>query len=221
VRHRTQSSVAISADEQNWFLLNASPDLRVQVEAFPALHPPIGYARGSPIQAVLLTNADLDHTLGVFLLREGEQFPVHATPAVRESLQEGSGMAQTMAAFCGLSWVNPPFEFSPLLNRNGSDSGLLYRVIPLGGRPPRYTAKTSTARHHVVGYHFLDKRTRGRLLYLPDVPVINDELKSLLNESEALLFDGTFWCEDEMQQRGVGKESASRMGHSWAKTEWS
>src|SRR5882762_6885728 len=65
VRHRTQSSVAITADDRYWFLLNASPDLRAQIEAFPPLHPPTDRTRGSPIQAVLLTNADLDHTLGV------------------------------------------------------------------------------------------------------------------------------------------------------------
>src|SRR2546421_9739251 len=70
VHARTQSSVAISADDQHWFLLNASPDLRAQIENFPLLHPPGDVKRGSPIQAVLLTNADLDHTLGLFLLRE-------------------------------------------------------------------------------------------------------------------------------------------------------
>src|SRR5690349_3020818 len=86
VKSRTQSSVAISADEKNWFLLNASPDLRMQIEAFVPLHPPSDRTRGSPIQAVLLTNADLDHTLGVFLLREGEQIPIHASAVVRESL---------------------------------------------------------------------------------------------------------------------------------------
>jgi len=213
VRHRTQSSVAISADERNWFLLNASPDLRVQIEAFPPLHPPADRARGSPIQAVLLTNADLDHTLGVFLLREGEAFPVHATGAVRESLQQGSGLAQTMSAFCGLTWVKPPLEFSPLSNRDTSDSGLLYRAIPLGGGPPRYAATTSTASNHVVGYHFLDKKTGGRLLCLPDVPSINEEIKTLLSDCEVLLFDGTFWCENEMQQRGAGETPASQMGH--------
>src|SRR3954463_12602452 len=76
VRVRTQSSVAISTDERHWFLLNASPDLRGQIEAFPPLHPSANQMRGSPIQGVLLTNADLDHTLGMLLLREGEKLPV-------------------------------------------------------------------------------------------------------------------------------------------------
>src|SRR5512144_1244914 len=78
VRARTQSCVAVSADEKHWFLLNASPDLRAQIGAFPPLNPPSDTSRGTTIQAVLLTNADLDHTLGLLLLREGQRLRVHA-----------------------------------------------------------------------------------------------------------------------------------------------
>src|SRR5438034_10790686 len=73
VEPRTQSSVAVSADGRDWFLLNASPDLRAQIEAFSPLQPPAGVTRGSPIQAVLLTNADMDHSLGLILLRAGDK----------------------------------------------------------------------------------------------------------------------------------------------------
>src|SRR5690348_554962 len=82
VQPRTQSSVAISANGEQWFLLNASPDLRVQIEAFPALHPPKNGTRGSPIEGVLLTNGDLDHILGLFLMREGARLTVHAPPPI-------------------------------------------------------------------------------------------------------------------------------------------
>src|SRR5689334_11485729 len=80
---RTQSCVALSADGRRWFLLNASPDVRIQIESFPPLLPAPGTARGTGIEGVLLTNADLDHTLGLLILREGRTLPVHATPAVR------------------------------------------------------------------------------------------------------------------------------------------
>src|SRR5208283_4139108 len=86
VKPRTQSSVAVSADGRGWFLLNVSPDIRAQIESAPPLQPPAGKTRGCPIEAVLLTNADLDHTLGVLLLREGEKLFVHATASVRQSL---------------------------------------------------------------------------------------------------------------------------------------
>src|SRR5213592_288375 len=89
VQPRTQSSVAISADGRSWFLLNASPDIRAQIESFGPLHPSAGKSRNSPIEGVLLTNADLDHTLGLMLLREGEQLRVHATSNVRRALTEG------------------------------------------------------------------------------------------------------------------------------------
>src|SRR6185437_4737451 len=83
VRPRTQSSVAISADGRSWFLLNASPDIRAQMENFQPLQPSNGKGRNSPIEGMLVTNADLDHTLGLMLLREGEKLRIHATPNVR------------------------------------------------------------------------------------------------------------------------------------------
>src|SRR2546426_1160439 len=86
IQPRSQSCAAISADDQHWFLLNASPDLRSQIEGFPPLHPPAGKVRATPIQSVLLTNADLDHVLGLFLLREAKRIRVHATASVRRTL---------------------------------------------------------------------------------------------------------------------------------------
>src|SRR6185503_6638472 len=75
-RARTQSSVAVSADRRRWFLINASPDVRTQIEAFPGLHP--HEDRSTPLAAVLLTDAELDHTLGLLLLREARSLRLHA-----------------------------------------------------------------------------------------------------------------------------------------------
>src|SRR5213593_4321786 len=97
-RPRTQSSVAVSADHRHWFLLNASPDIRSQIEAFPALHPREG--RATPLRAVLLTDAELDHTLGLLLLREGRALELHATEAVHDTLQSGTALLRTLAAYC-------------------------------------------------------------------------------------------------------------------------
>ena len=213
VQRRTQSSVAISADDQHWFLLNASPDICAQIEAFKPLQPSLLAIRGSPIQSVLLTNADLDHTLGLFLLREGEELLVHATQSVRDSLTEGISLASTMASFCGIQWIHPPAELSPLLNRDGSESGILYQTVSLDGRHPRFSRGTAQGKDPVVGYRFIDQNSQGRLLFLPDVAVIDRKLKALLTECEILLFDGTFWSEDEMKQRGAGTLAASEMGH--------
>jgi len=236
VRPRTQSSVAISADDQHWFLLNASPDIRAQIEAFPPLQPPGQLIRGSPIQAVLLTNADLDHTLGLFLLREGTKLRVHATSAVRQSLTEGISLTSTLSAFCGIEWVCPPSKPSSLLNPDGSHSGLFYQALPLVGLPPRFEKLSrdglpisdrahkpaaaqrqlegrSPSPDHVVGYRFVDSHTGGRLVFLPDVPAMDQTLKSWLADCDVLLFDGTFWAENEMQECGVAAGPASSMGH--------
>jgi pyrroloquinoline quinone biosynthesis protein B len=210
VQNRTQSSVAISADGQRWFLLNASPDLRSQIEAFPELNPPQGGIRGSPIEGTLLTNADLDHVLGLLLMREGAKLVVHAPPAICASTRLCTAI---LDHFCGIRWVNPPPVLAPLLCRDSSESGLLYRMIPLGGKAPRFEVRNCEHDDHVVGYHFIDQKTRGRLLCLPNVPRLDDSIKTLLSDCDVLLFDGTFWNEDELIQLRIGSEGASEMGH--------
>jgi pyrroloquinoline quinone biosynthesis protein B len=204
--------VAITADDRHWFLLNASPDLRFQIEGFAPLRPQSAI-RGSPIQSVLLTNADLDHTLGLFLLREGEKLQVQATAAIRHSLSEGISISSAMDAFCGIGWLEPPLTLSPLLNRDSSEHGIAYHAVPLSGSPPRFAAHATPSSAHVIGYRFVDQKTGGRLLFLPGVPALKERMKTFMSDCEVVLFDGTFWSEDEMSQRGISKLNASAMGH--------
>jgi pyrroloquinoline quinone biosynthesis protein B len=214
VRVRTQSSVAISADGRSWFLLNASPDIRAQIENFSPLRPRGSRERNSPIEAVLLTNADLDHTLGLVLLREGEKLRVHATPDVRRALSEGIGFEAALDSFCGSEWIVPPATPQPLLRHDGSASGLTHEKIPLPGKPPRFmNSRPAPGDENVVGYRITDNKTGGRLLFLPDVSTMNETLLRWLPQCDVLLFDGTFWSENEMRERGVGTLSAADMGH--------
>lgn len=213
VMARTQSSVAVSADGRRWFLLNASPDLRGQLGSFAALHPAGNTRRSTPIEAVLLTNADLDHTLGLLLLREGDRLSVHATPGVRRTLTRDVSFDRVLRSFCGVRWITPPRRLAPLLCRDGSKSGLLYQAIVLGGRPPRFARRGGPKSGHGVGYRLIDERTRGSLLFLPDVAVIDDRIAHLLGGCDVLLFDGTFWSENEMKKTGVGGLPARKMGH--------
>ena len=99
-RTRTQSCVAISADDTHWFLLNASPDIRQQIESFPPLTPPAGSPRGSSIAAILLTDADIDHTLGLFLVREGLHQTIYATSTVHRALTEGITLTPVLSRYC-------------------------------------------------------------------------------------------------------------------------
>jgi len=212
VRPRTQSSVAISADGRSWFLLNASPDIRPQIENFGPLQP-FGNGRNSPIEGVLLTNADLDHTLGLMLLREGEKLRVHATPNVRQALTEGISFQPALESFCGTDWIEPSTVPTALLCRDGSRSGLRYQSIALPGKPPRFV-KNKTAAGNVVGYHITDETTGGRLLFLPDVGELNSTILQWLPNCDALLFDGTFWSQNEMRDQGLGNLTAADMGHA-------
>jgi len=214
VRPRTQSSVAISADDQSWFLLNASPDIRAQIESFPPLHPSVEKARHSPIEGVLLTNADLDHSLGLLLLREGEKLRVHAPSNARRALSEGVSFESALDSFCGTEWIEPPTKPQPLFRRDGSASGLAYEAIPLSGKPPRFMkSMNSSLVGNVVGYRITDDKTGGRLLFLPDVAELPEALLQQLPECDALLFDGTFWSESEMRDQDLGTLSAADMGH--------
>jgi pyrroloquinoline quinone biosynthesis protein B len=214
VSPRTQSSVALSANGRDWFLLNASPDINRQIEHFPPLRLSVGKKRGSCVQAVLLTNADLDHTLGLLLLREGEKLRVHATANIRHSLTKGISIAPALESFCGVEWIEPPIGPSPLLCRDGSPSGLSYEVVALRGKPPRFLKnKRISSDGYSVGYRITDEKTGGGLLFLPEVDDLNENLLRLLPQCDALLFDGTFWSENEMQERGVGTLSAGEMGH--------
>ncbi|HLV78966.1 MAG TPA: MBL fold metallo-hydrolase, partial [Chthonomonadaceae bacterium] len=134
---RTQSSVAVSADGARWFLLNASPDIPAQIAAFPPLQPPPGAARGSGIAGVLLTNADLDHTLGLLLLREGARLSIHATPRVRAALETGLSLTSVLECYCGVDWKTPPVDLTSLRYADGAPSGLRYAAFPVPGKPPR------------------------------------------------------------------------------------
>ena len=216
VRPRTQSSVAVSADGSSWFLLNASPDIRRQILDFPALGPGGVTARGSAISGVLLTNADIDHSLGLLLMREGARLRVHATEEVRETLTTGISIAPVIETFCGIDWIQPPVEATPVCKADGSESGLSYQAIPLAVQPPRFASNArykAGSNNHVVGYRVQDQSTGGRLLFLPNVAKFEDQLAAFLKEADIILFDGTFWTDNEMIECGAGQQTATAMGH--------
>jgi pyrroloquinoline quinone biosynthesis protein B len=212
---RTQSSVALSVDGRRWFLLNASPDIRQQIEAFPPLTPPPGPARGSGIVAVFLTDADLDHTLGLLILREGLQRTIYATSATRQALSEGLRLLPALQQYCEVDWHEPANILTPLLYPDGSASGLHYAACVVAGHPPRYLgAGAVTQGGERVGYRFVDEWTGGSLLYIPGLASLEDESVSQhLRACDALLLDGTFWSECEMVDSGTGSKTASEMGH--------
>jgi pyrroloquinoline quinone biosynthesis protein B len=204
-RARTQSSVAVTADQRQWYLLNASPDVRGQIESFPPLHPRAG--RETPLRAVLLTDAELDHTLGLLLLREARALEVHATPAVYETLRDGTGVLATLERYCDVEWrpVVPGAEV-PL------GDGLSYRAFD-APTTKRARFGTATEAGRVVGYRFTDEHSGRAAVYLPGVQRLTPEVRAELAGCAALLIDGTCWHDDEMIQLGLAAKTSAAMGH--------
>ncbi len=204
-RPRTQSSVAVSADYRRWFLLNASPDIRAQIESFPALHP--HGVRDSPLQTVLLTDAELDHTLGLLLLREADRLEVHATAAVHETLRTGTSLLQTLGAYTDVEWrtVATGTEV-PLAD------GLSYRAFPV---PTNKRARfgTGEGEESVVGYRITDGHTGRTLVYLPGAQELTASVLAQLEDCTCLLFDGTCWQDDELIRLGIAGKTSREMGH--------
>ena len=203
-RPRTQSSVAVSADYRRWFLLNASPDIRAQIESFPALYPQ--GVRDSPLQAVLLTDAELDHTLGLLLLREAGDLEVHATAAAHETLCTGTSLLQTLGAYARVEWrpVATGIEV-PM-----ADS-LSYRAFNV---PTDKRARFTTGEEGiVVGYRITDGHTGRALVYLPGAQKLTASVRAHLEDCACLLFDGTCWQDDELIRLGIAAKTSRDMGH--------
>ncbi len=213
-RSRTQSSVAISADYTRWFLLNASPDICQQIEAFPPLIPSLDSRRGSNIAAILLSDADIDHTLGLLLLREGLHQTIYATATVRRALTEGLTISPVLSHYCTIEWRKASATWNQLCYADRSPSGLLYAAFALPDKPPPYMRGRETpSAGDRVGYRFIDEKTGGRLTFMPGVGILNDSIMTYLHTCDALLLDGTFWREDEMRVMVGSKLTAASMGH--------
>ena len=138
IQPQTQSSIAVGDETGNWFLINASPDLPLQMRTYAELAPRAGSPRNSPVAAVFLTSADVDHVLGLLSLREGNALHIYATPAMQQAAAI-LGVAAVLQSFCGVVWHPPAGEgFAAMRGNDGRESSLRVRVLPLSGRAPRY-----------------------------------------------------------------------------------
>jgi pyrroloquinoline quinone biosynthesis protein B len=220
VRPRTQCSVAVSARGDVWTLLNASPDVREQVRPLglprgrQGHKPPPRPVRGTPIASCVLTDAELDHTLGLLVLREGERFDVIATRPVCRWLARDFPVAPVLGAFCRRRWRPLPLERPVALGcPDGTASGLIVRAFATGARRPRYARGRGRAAGAVVGLVVEDLLSGRRLVYAPGVATPNAALRSAAERADAVLLDGTFWSDDELPRLRLGRHSARALGH--------
>jgi pyrroloquinoline quinone biosynthesis protein B len=212
---RTQSSVAVSADGERWILLNASPDLGAQLAARRELWPPPARgARGSPLQAVVLTDGEIDHTLGLLLLRESAaRLPVYAPAGVTALLGEQWPLYRVLSAYAGVEpRVLPDGATVPLTDVAGAPLGVSCTAVAVARRPPRY-ARGAPAAVFDVGLRLCDERSGGTLAYVPTAGAVDDAVRRAAAGADLLLFDGTFWSDDELRAAGVDAPTAREMGH--------
>ncbi|MGU3492596.1 pyrroloquinoline quinone biosynthesis protein PqqB [Xanthobacteraceae bacterium A53D] len=202
VKPRTQCGLAVSADGEDWVLVNAAPDLRQQMLATPALWPQEGL-RSSPVNAVIVTNAEVDHVAGLLTLRERQSFALHATPDTRALLD-----------------ANPIFQaLDPALvsphaleeERTVGIGGLAITPFPVPGKVPLYMEGEAGASEAIVGLK-IEHGGRTAIL-IPNCARITDELISVISGADLLLFDGTAFTDDEMLRQGLSHKTAARMGH--------
>ncbi|KRW95794.1 pyrroloquinoline quinone biosynthesis protein PqqB [Paracoccus sp. PXZ] len=202
----SQSGIAVSANGRDWALVNASPDLRQQLAATPALRP--GGLRGSPIRSVLVTNGDIDHVAGLLTLREGQGFDLFATPAIHGVLAANPMLAALDPRLVARREVvlEESFELAP---------GLAARLFAVPGKVPLYMegerVETDLMGEQTVGVELAGQGRR--VFYIPGCASVPDWLRERISGADALLFDGTLWTDDEMVRAGLGAKTGRRMGH--------
>jgi pyrroloquinoline quinone biosynthesis protein B len=213
VRPRTQDGLALEAAPGVWFLINASPDIHRQIQESPALAPSAG--RATPIHGVILTNGDLDHTLGLFSLRENTRLSLHATASVQRGLVTGNTIFRTLQRFPEqTTWrtlsLDAPLE---LLGPRGAPTGVTVTPVALPGKVPKHLEGVGEpSPEDNIGLWIRDAGT-GKLLVVATAAGAAGDYVARMDGADACLFDGTFWTSDELPRLGLGTARAEDMAH--------
>ena len=203
---RTQSSLASRGDDGPWFLVNASPDLRQQLETLTPRH--VDGVRAPPVAGVLLTDAEIDHTAGLLLMRESATpLRVLGDAGVEHALRHGYPVLPMLERYCGAEWRTLEAARPTALE----GSSLEVEPFPTGGDAPRYLG--SDAELEASGFVFRDRASGGVVTYVPGLARLDDGVLSRFAASDLVLVDGTFWRDDELARLGISARSAGEMGH--------
>jgi len=211
---RTQSSLAFSTDGERWYLINASPDIRQQIDAFPGLSPRT-VPRDTPIQAILLTNAELDHIAGLLSLRESQPLCFYSTRQVRDWVLETNVVFRVVCSSAQRTWkVVSTSGQHELIGVDEHASGLRYEAFPVPTKPPAYLMDVvSQWSEGTIGYKIIDVWSGRSLAYVPAIKQINANVIAMLDSCDCFFFDGTCWSDDELVTQGLAQKTALSMGH--------
>jgi len=212
---RSQASLAVSADQRDWFVLNASPDLRVQIEATPALHPRDGL-RSSPIAGVVVPGGDVDAVAGLLHMRERHRFSVYA-PARVLAVIAANPIFDVLARDC-VERIELPLDRRIELAGAAGPSQVAVVAFAVPAKVPLYLETAGqdpgiAEEGHAVGLQIIDIGTDKSFFFIPGCAAITERLRRRLSGSELVFFDGTLWRDDEMIRLGVGNKTGRRMGH--------
>jgi pyrroloquinoline quinone biosynthesis protein B len=207
---RSQSSAAVSVDGERWFLLNASPDVREQLDCLPGPIP--RGVRHAAVEGIVATDAELDHTLGIVLLREARSLHLYATGAVKSVLEHDSRILPVTQAFARVETTEMQLDHTiTLLYRGGDPSSITLEPFRVAAGPPRFSQVK--AEGHTVGLVLKDLSTGGSFAFVPGCGDLDQALLDRLAQTDLVLFDGTFWTDDELISLGIGDRRAREMDH--------
>jgi pyrroloquinoline quinone biosynthesis protein B len=219
IRQRTQSSLAASADGVGWVLFNASPDIRQQIAQTPELQPaPDAPLRSTPIRAVVLTNADVDHVAGLLSLRERQPFAIYASERVLAAL-EANPIFNVLDPAVVPRRTLPANGELELCDATGRATGVMIESFAVPGKvalyledPGRPEADYGSEEGDTIAVRIAAGNGRSAF-YIPGCARIDAALRERLAGAACLLFDGTVYTDDEMITAGVGNKTGARMGH--------
>jgi pyrroloquinoline quinone biosynthesis protein B len=209
---RTQSSIAVSANGTDWILFNTSPDIKKQLDDFPALQP-AREVRDTAITAIVITDAQIDHVTGMLTLREhNKPWEVYTTKAVYEDLTTGFPVFSILGHFRGINHHEIATDQSSFTIPTAE--GLVFTAVPLKSEAPPYSPhRHNTVPGDNVGIKIEDTRTGKNLFYAPGLGVAEPHVLEYMENADTVLVDGTVWTDDEMSHEGISDKRAQEMGH--------
>jgi pyrroloquinoline quinone biosynthesis protein B len=216
-RARTQSSLAVSRDGINWALLNASPDLRQQINDNRELQPDIKAGlRHSPIKAAVLTNGDVDHIIGLINLREAQPFAIYASKRILDVLAANSVFQVLADPLVPRNEITLDQPFN--LAGGGVDLGLTVEAFAVPGKVALYLEDKSSGDYggregDTIGLKISDPAEKKSFFYIPGCAAVDERLATRLKGATVVFFDGTLFTDDEMIEQGLLNKTGARMGH--------
>ena len=209
---RTQSSITVSADSEQWVLFNASPDILQQIRGFPVLQPARAL-RDTAISSIFLMDAQIDHTTGLYMLREHRQpLPLWCHPLVHEDLSSGNPLLNVLQHYCGVDWHEVSLDAAGFAM--DGIPGLHFTALPLISNAPPYSPHRNQPQPgDNVGVSITETATGKILFYAPGLGQMEPAVWAAMQAADCVLVDGTLWTDDEMIRLGASQKTSRAMGH--------